>query len=455
MKLSAADLAKATGGQWQAVPPAEIHGFHFDTRKLVSGSCFIALTHGNRDGHDFIGQAAVKGATCAIVERICSVNLPQLLVTDSLEAIAAIAAAERQSFKKPVIGITGSCGKTSTKSMLHVLLGANRTYVTPGNWNNRVGVPMTLFGLSDQDVDFAVIEAGISEPKEMELLAEMIAPDLVIVTQLGASHLEGLHSMEGIAFEKSRLMNAAQANASLVLPASVYAYPDFHAFASQACVVLENDALLPPSVPKPAKTVRYSFTKKGIKMYGIEFNLASTSKGMRSNAALAITAAQLLGSDLVDGSEGLSRWRAQPFRGESFFVGEEFFYIDCYNANPSSMRDALHTFLNDAPQDLPRAYIIGVMNELGNSARDYHFEIGKELALRAEDKVWFIGPDDLTEAYAAGASDSSVAKVQISCTSQPKEIESEIRKFSGAYFLKGSRQFKLESLLSKSLNPHY
>jgi UDP-N-acetylmuramyl pentapeptide synthase len=335
--------------------------------------------------------------------------------------------------------------------MLHALLGANRAYMTPGNWNNRVGVPMTLFGLSDQEFDFAVIEAGISEPKEMELLAEMIAPDLVIVTQLGASHLEGLQTMEGIAFEKSRLINAAKKNAPLVLPAAVYAYPEFHEFADQACVVLEGDA--PKPKPAPNKIVRYSHTEKGLSIFGIEFNLASSSAGMRSNAALAIVAAKLLGADLVHGCEALDRWRAQPFRGESFSVGEEFFYIDCYNANPASMGDAIMTFLRDAPEVLPRAYIMGVMNELGNSAEDYHFQIGKELVLRPQDKVWFIGPDELTAAYARGARDSGVNNMQISCTSQPEEIKSEITKFKGAYFLKGSRQFKLETLLAEPLNP--
>jgi UDP-N-acetylmuramyl pentapeptide synthase len=111
------------------------------------------------------------------------------------------------------------------------------------------------------------------------------------------------------------------------------------------------------------------------------------------------------------------------------------------------------TFLRDAPEVLPRAYIMGVMNELGNSAEDYHFQIGKELVLRPQDKVWFIGPDELTAAYARGARDSGVNNMQISCTSQPEEIKSEITKFKGAYFLKGSRQFKLETLLAEPLNP--
>ena len=173
------DIAAWSKGVWQENElPEAITGFCFDARQLKSGECFVALSGGARDGHAFTAQAAELGAGALLVERPQSVALPQLIVDDSLLAMGAIGAGVRQRFDPPVVGITGSCGKTSTKEMLRVLLGEPRTHATAGNWNNRIGVPMTLFGLDADQHDFAVVEAGINQPGEMAELGTMIEADL-------------------------------------------------------------------------------------------------------------------------------------------------------------------------------------------------------------------------------------------------------------------------------------
>ena len=159
------EIASWSGGVWQGAEMSEwITGFCFDARTIKPGECFVALSCGARDGHEFVGQALDRGAGSLLLERPQKVSLPQLVVNDSLVALGAIASEVRRQFSGPVVGITGSCGKTSTKDMLRMLLGEAHTHGTPGNWNNLMGVPMTLFRLDKNKHKFAVIEAGINQP---------------------------------------------------------------------------------------------------------------------------------------------------------------------------------------------------------------------------------------------------------------------------------------------------
>lgn len=243
------------GGHWHAgvLPARDICGFTQDTRQLRDGMCFVALKTGRRDGHDFLDDAQAAGAVMALVAApVTDCTLAQLVVADPLAAFQQIAARHRRQFTAPVIGVSGSCGKTSTKNMLSTLLGG-RCHATAGNLNNFIGVPLTLLGLEAESEasaraaaavaaatpaaatdaaaerarlgdgveasgtitnpatatakvhTVAVVEAGISEPGEMDLLADMIAPDICVLTMIGPAHLECLQSVEAVAAEKIRL----------------------------------------------------------------------------------------------------------------------------------------------------------------------------------------------------------------------------------------------------------
>jgi UDP-N-acetylmuramoyl-tripeptide--D-alanyl-D-alanine ligase len=449
MEFDPAELARWTGGQWSAPPPPSVNGLHFDTRRLEPGAGFVALSHGKRDGHDFLEAASESGAACAIVEQKCGGPLPQLVVANAMKALADIGQAQRERYRNPVIGITGSCGKTSTKAMLQACLGVSRCHATPGNWNNCIGVPMTLFGLDSETQDFAVIEAGISEPGEMKRLSGMIQPDLVIVTQIGSAHLEGLGNREGVAREKLQLMAQARSEARLVVPESVYAFSECKAYADRTCLVLEGAAPVPE--PAPAQVVRYERTDEGIKILEVLYSFASASPGMCSNAALAIVATQILGADLAVGKAALASWQPDAKRGQCLEHNNQIFYVDCYNANPDSMRDAMTAFEATVPTEAGRAYVLGAMNELGHAAVGLHEALGRSLRLRQKDRLWLVGPSELTDAYLAGAEAAGVLPEQIVSSTSVDEIKSGIAAFEGAVFLKGSRCFKLESLLPETL----
>ncbi len=151
-------LADWTGGSWAAPPPPKIKGYCQDTRRLRKGEMFVAIKTPQRDGHDYVPAAEQAGASAALVEDPVPSELPQLVVPDTLEGFQSIAAEHRHAFLGKVIGVTGSCGKTSTKDLLALLLG-ERTLCTEGNLNNFLGVPLTLTRLDNDEHDFAVVEA--------------------------------------------------------------------------------------------------------------------------------------------------------------------------------------------------------------------------------------------------------------------------------------------------------
>ena len=362
-------IALWSDGTWKnAEMPGLIAGFCFDARRVKPGECFVALSCGVRDGHEFVRQALDNGAGSLLLERPQTVALPQLVVNNSLAAMGAIASTVRRQFSGPVVGITGSCGKTSTKDILRILLGEAQTHGTPGNWNNLIGVPMTLFDLDNDQHDFAVIEAGINQPGEMSALGSMIEADLAIITNIGPAHLELLGSLENIATEKSLLAANSKADAPVVMPGSVAQYPDFLKYANRAIIIAETDEAVDIN---PGHMVRYRLKVSGSGSSIVslrdgatvqEFEIASPSQGICANAALAITAARYFGISDADIKKRLSVWSPASNRGRMEKCGHQTFYIDCYNANPASMVDAIAAFCRSTPFDEPRCYVLGTMN---------------------------------------------------------------------------------------------
>ncbi|MEM7792506.1 MAG: UDP-N-acetylmuramoyl-tripeptide--D-alanyl-D-alanine ligase [Verrucomicrobiota bacterium] len=444
------DLAEWTSGYWRSgLKPALISGFCFDARKIENGQCFIALSSGTGDGHDFVSQAEKGGASALLVERTVDVDLPQLVVDDTLEAMAKIAQRIRSLFRHPVVGITGSSGKTSTKEMMRSLLGIEKTHTNRGNWNNRIGVPMTLFGLDNECHVYAVVEAGINQPKEMSALGEMIKANLCVITNIGPAHLELLGSLEGIALEKSLLFEKAAPDAEMILTADTFEYEAFSRFADRS-IVLANEG--EEVSPEPKRVIRYAIEsdlpgQTRVSLESESFHLATASKGIATNAALAITAARYLGISETQIKEQIEQWQPAEDRGQWITAGDQSFYVDCYNANPASMADAIEAFVLSSDASRPRGYILGAMNELGDAAVEWHKKSGGCLQLREIDHAWFIGPSALISAYAAGAISNGADAEQIHLFEDVEKAKSSVAQFSGDLFLKGSRSYQLEKLL--------
>ncbi len=449
-------LAAWTGGLWSGRPASAVAGFSVDSRRLSPGQAFVALSTERRDGHDFLGAALEAGAAAAVVSRANpKVALPQLVVADPLAALQAVAREHRGNFRGTVVGITGSAGKTSTKELLALLLGGEGSGVlaTEGNLNNQIGVALTLCRLDPARHRFAVIEAGISAPGEMGVLAGMIDPDMVVVTIVGPAHLADLGRLDAVAREKAVLAGSIRKGGTCVFPGSCEAYPAFRSLPASSCLVVEpaveiDDRDPPPGRARFAATHSGGFTTVAV-AFGppppVVATLYRVTDGMAQNTAMAVCVALKAGVNREQVARRMLSWRPSPLRGEWRFSEGRRLYLDCYNANPASMADALAAFSAVAPRDEPRLFVIGCMEELGAESQHYHLELGRSLALRRGDRVVAIGGQ--AGAIRQGALEAGCDGGQIEIADSAEPLAAQLAAFRGSVFVKGSRRHELERAL--------
>ena len=454
-RFDSSQLAAWTGGRWTTVPVAPLAGFTIDSRQLKPGQVFVALRTAHGDGHDYLPAAETSGASAAIVATANpALKLPQLVVADPLQAFQTIARQHRLAFAGSVIGISGSVGKTSTKNLLARLLGGEEGGVlaTEGNLNNHLGVPLTMTRLELDRHRYAVVEAGISEPGDMAPLAGMIVPDVAITTLVAPAHVAALGSIEGVAKEKAVLPASVRPNGVSLFPWQCEQFAPFAELKGKRIVVERADVIRPE--PWDDDRVYYTITHRDdqtaiVLAYGkpppLIFNLRRVTDGMAQNAVLAICAALWLGVTRDTIQTRLMDWTAAKMRGELRREGGKLLYVDCYNANPASMADALDAFYAIAPADQPRILVLGGMEELGAESEMFHRALGRSLRLRSQDRLFVIGSH--ATGVAEGARAAGIGANQINVVSTLDAVRDQLAGFNGAVFLKGSRRYQLETLL--------
>ena len=449
-------LAKWSGGTWKNKPDDSISGFSIDSRSISKGEMFVAI-EAERDGHDFLSAAEENGAGAALVKKAdLGVPIPQLVVDDTLSAFHRIARGHRSAFRGSVVGITGSCGKTSTKDTLGLLMGKSRTLSTEGNLNNHLGVPLTVLRMNDATHKFAVVEAGINGVGEMNMLARTISPDLVIVTLIGHSHLEGLGSVENVAREKAMLFEGSESDPLVLFPEDCLSYELF----SKKSATGKNHLVLKEG--KPAREPRrneafYSIwteTNKngGSWMLGLwrhespflSLPLPAVSAGMARNVALAVLAACELGVSVQEISDRLPQYRPSALRGRRFQGRGRTYFLDCYNANPSSMKDSIEFFSTQCA-NLPKLYVLGGMEELGDEGPRLHDEVARKISVGKRDQIVLVG--DKAAWMAEGLLAGGAGDDQVMVFDQADDAISLVEDFEGAVLFKGSRLNELERLL--------
>ncbi len=452
-RFSPAQLAAWTAGHWTEEPSRALLGFGIDTRRLKSGDVFVALKTAERDGHDFLAAAAAAGASAALVEQVqVGVALPQLVVDRTLAAFQKIAREHRRNFAGKVTGISGSAGKTSTKDLLARLLGP-QTLATEGNLNNHLGVPLTLTRLDSECHEFAVVEAGISAPGEMAVLADMIEPDVGVITLVDHAHTKELGGLAGVAREKSVLPAQVRENGVAVFPLGVAKMDPFRALAGRRLVVQRADVVLPESTDRD--TIYFTVTHRGANTAIVvaqgdspveHYTFRRVSDGMTQNAVLAISVARWLGVEPTDIRTRLEGWGPAPLRGEVRQERGRLVYVDCYNANPASMIDALGIFDELSQEVSNRLFIVGGMEELGEECELKHRELGQRLRLRASDQLLLIGTG--AESVRFGALDRGARDAQIEVLGSLQGVDQRVAAWPGPVFIKGSRRYHLESVLA-------
>jgi len=403
-RLTADALALATGGRsLRRGPCAPARRVVTDSREVGPGDCFVAL-RGQRDGHTFVGEALSRGAAGVVVSQLpVPLTLPRgrflVEVDDTGRALLAIAACWRRAHPRArVIGITGSCGKTSTKDMLGRVLAASMPTVrSPRSYNNAVGVPLTLF-LLREDTQAAVVEIGTNAPGEIEALAAAAQPDIGIVTCVAESHLEGLGSLEGVAREKAALLRALPQGGLAILngdDVSTARYLDDATPARRLVVRVGQEA------DWFATDVRFhglgtSFLLQGNRPVTIPL-LGSHNV---TNALFTIAAATAVGAGLDAVLRALADIPVTERRLQCRQAGDIQVFDDTYNMNPTSARAALLA-MSGLPCSGRRIVVFGEMRELGPRSAELHADLGAEVALRQIDYLLTVG--DRAAAIADGA----------------------------------------------------
>lgn len=347
----------------------EFLGCSTDSRSCERAQLFVALKGPNHDGHAHVGAASQRGAAAALVSRAVDAKLPLIRVDDTLDALGRLAAHWRDRFELPVIGVTGSNGKTTVKEMLASILRATQPVLaTRGNLNNEIGLPLTLMELGAEH-RLAVIEMGANHPGEIARLAKLARPHVGVITQCAPAHLEGFGSVEGVARAKGELFANLDADGTAVVNADDRFAPLWRDLAgARRCLSFGLDA--------PADVHATWHAHEGgsrieleTEAGPIEVLLPLPGRHNVANAAAAAATALAAGATPEAIASGLARMRPVPGRLEVKSGGGVRIIDDTYNANPSSLEAALVVL-----EQFPGRHwlVLGDMAELGEDAPEFH-----------------------------------------------------------------------------------
>lgn len=444
MELTLAQVAAATGGTVTAgAPGTRVRGVAFDSRSLAPGELFVAL-RGRRDGHAFVADAARRGAAAALVARPVTANLPLVQVPDTLAALGVLGhQARRRLGERPVVGIAGSAGKTSTKDLLAgALRPAHRVHASLGSYNNEIGLPVTLCA-APEDAEVVVLEMGERFPGDIARLCRIAEPTCGIVTNVGLAHAEHLGGPDGVARVTAELLEALPRSGLAVLNADDPRTPHLRR-RSSAPVLLAGR--------HPAADVRISdlavdgWLRPAFRLdtpWGpLTTRLALRGAHQAANAALAAGAAGALGvppDQIADGLAGVApaRWRMEVGRTP----GGVLLCNDAYNASPAAVEAALEA-LADLRVTGRRVAVLGPMLELGPYGAEAHAAIGRLAAVHGF--VVVTVADDGTMAAAArdeGAEVHALADVDAAI-----ELLGGMLRAGDAVLVKASRAVGLERI---------
>ncbi len=366
-------------------------GVNTDTRTVRPGELFVALVGPSFDGHDFVAEAAQQGAAGAVVSRAVEADFPLLYVEDTREALGRLAAARRAAFDIPVVGITGSNGKTTIKEMTAAILAQRGAVLaTRGNLNNDIGMPLTLLRLADSH-RYAVIEMGANHPGEIAYLTGIARPTAAVINNAGPAHLEGFGDVAGVARAKGEIFQGLADGGTAVINADD-AYADLWRDATrdrmQLCFGIETtDAQVrAASIAAGAAGTQFTLiTPQG--SVDIALRLPGRHNVMNALAASALAlAAGAQPADIKAGLDGLEavggRLHAVAGRGGARVID------DTYNANPASLAAALAVLAANAGT---RILVLGDMGELGGEASVLHQQAGKQARAAGIDRLYGIG----------------------------------------------------------------
>ncbi len=395
MELQLAEIAALLQAEYNG-DEGVVNSISIDTRTLKAGALYIAIKGERFDGHDFVKQAEQAGASALLVEKKLVSELPQLLVEDTRLALAEIAGVWRDSMPVKVVGVTGSNGKTTVKELMATILSvADGTLFTQGNLNNDIGVPLTLLRLQLEH-RYAVIEMGANHLGEIAYTSAYAKPDVAVINNVGAAHIEGFGDLQGVARTKGEMIANVPEDGAVVLNRDDAFFEYWLGLAGQRKVVSFG---LHEQADVRAQQIDMKI-EDGVFVTQFELCLDGQSHPMRLHLAgehnvknaLAATAACLqLGIEIAQIRRGLSLMkpvagRLQPLIGQQ----GEIIINDSYNANPSSMQAALQVLMQCPGEPW---VAMGAFGELGVDSVAMHREMGELMKQMGVQRLWAVGED--------------------------------------------------------------
>lgn len=441
------DLAEWTGGRWTLLPSATVTGVCHDTRDLRPGEIYVAIRGERFDGHEFIARAFEEGAAAALVEDgfhpPC--DLPLLLVEDTRRALGDMARGHRARLTGSICGITGSVGKTTVKEMLAGIASqAGATSATRGNWNNDIGLPLSMLSMEPSD-RFGVFEIAMNRPGEIAQLTDLLRPQYGVMTTVGMAHSEYFASVEAIAHEKASMLRALPNDGFAVLACDEEWFDLFaRSTRARVCTVaIGGHADYRGELDAEGHILNIEGPNAKI-----DFRLPVPGHATARNALLAVATALELGIAADTVMDGIARFKPLPMRWNESSVGGVLFVNDAYNANPVSMRSALETFFRMKCAGR-RWAVLGGMRELGGDSESAHLELGSIVSQRAD---VLIAVGECRDMIARGArAEGMVSQNVFECEScrDAAAILDERAEAGDAVLLKASRAARLERVLEQ------
>lgn len=444
MKFTLSQLAVVVGATWHG-SDVVLHHISIDSRTVKPDSLFIALKGERFDGHDFVAQAAALGAKALLVEHAVDSPLPQLVVKSVHQALGQLAAFQRQACDIPVIGVTGSCGKTTTKALIaSILTQSGRALATEGTLNNDIGVPLTLFNLSYKH-DYAVIEMGANHPGEIAYLTRIAQPSIGVITNAAPVHLEGFGSVEGVAQAKAELYQHLPVDGVAILNIDDEKQSYWRSVIGARTYVTYG---LNPSADVYATEVRLD--EQGCSHFilhhggeHIEIHLPLLGLHNVHNALAAAAVGFSLNLPLKTIRKGLQKAENVAKRSHRLpGLHGATLIDDSYNANPTAFKVAID-LLTRLQHHGERLLIMGDMGELGPEAARFHAEVGHAAKKAGIDRLLTVGPlsAHATTAFGAGAEhfehqEALLAKIK-------PELNSRL-----LILIKGSRSARMEGIVN-------
>jgi len=459
-------------------------GVSIDSRTTKTGDCFFAIRGGNFDGHDYVSDAFAAGAVCAVVSRdvsscvarnaSCKKNTQYtqyaqrktqygiLKVEDTIKALGDFAREYRRQAGFKVVAITGSVGKTTTRHIAyHVLSRHFRVFQSPKNFNNNIGLPLTLLGANPED-QLIIAELGTNHPGEIAYLTRIVLPDIAVVTNVHPAHLEGFGDLQAIIREKLSISDGLKSDGILIINADL----DQLVAACRAKGIRVVTFGKSDNANYQARSITSDGLSSRFTINGTDVYLPLVGQGNIENALAACAICAQLGLTVDDFAQAVSAEKGLTpvsMRAELLQIGTLTVLNDCYNANPASMKNALDilAYLGSSQKRSTErsrrrrrlVFICGDMAELGQQSELLHTELGESITKAGVQLLLAVGRfAGVTAQAAKRAADSIRHKMQIKCFEDALSACNNLQKFIKDYdiiLVKGSRTAKLEVVVEK------